>query len=1261
MANLVEKVKEEAEVKAQLYGQTTVVAFRKDKDVAVLECNAVGDSNSTLKVMQSLKREVIYKDGKSNLVPLVQLSSSQSKRLAGDDIVKLDVNSSDESNAEFYRLLADAGYGAISPEIAIKADSWLAQWIGSMFDAPLDFKAYVSGVLNANSFSDFSKKDVKIYIADFKKVGITIIRDGKRFQIRKNEEGVSDVFGGQDGSALFAGPDAKTMQFRLMTLHGVKTTKRSKDGFVDSQKNMYAKGLAALSYLSSVEDNNLVFDSKKPIDHNVIVLDVNSVKGLFATEVIKKHVTDAFVYELTPKGKDTEDKKVFCEITKINSNAKTSGTYQWASVMHPDGLEMDRVRSMMPKNIVETELTPSQKQVFATASELNPNLNSQVLSGKANRNQVLSYIVSYLPKMRTRKCVMVCVPKQKNGFDAKSFTVKSDDGSVEENFICLQAGQIADIMIDKAEFVVGRNPMLTPAGVKILVNNVNTYYREIYNLEENVNSIFTDVDCKDLQADDDGDDNAVDPNPLLVAIVKRHQKWVSRSIFSLGVNIENDKKNRIVSNGFTIQKIVEILRHSKGGAPEDRKQQKREAYLYANNSIAGVEQAVVGLSSDTSVNILSQVHWVKWHGEDGNQIVQMAEGLLKDSNGKGLFNVVYENARKTFSNNEKPYIWIPRDLKSLRLLLLYYVSVWFTQTAIDWKKRAYRVLCALYLVNGLKPGTSLVDLYNKVEAAPVLVEKINNSTENNFIHAFQNARWSEMTESVSIEGSKIDLLYKVVCANYNGHMVVDVLGGLIGSQQPVTPANLDIILGNNHRQLLQPETDLFWDVKTVNQVFTALTKAFGGNPDRSWKSLAKNAFAITDDSDAKVEVMIDTAVGTYQKLHENVNDQCLMGMMLGKTLEANKIPDLVHGYNSLTELHRSHKEWLLNQSAEFREWVNHLTITLQGVHNTTNVENVMDINLNVKSFQNFLRLNDLKFDRNLILALAGVNASRLDQLAEKQSIIQTMFEYAEIIDNAEEKYLMDVEDAIMNLLDQCAFNTLANFCYKKWVAKGSKVELQLDSEFQKPANMSFSTWFLSGWKTGTFKKVNDLCGNVEDFVKEYPEAFVENLWNQLENDQWVNQVLAWVDAQMIADPKSDFAVKVRNVIVANIARTLRTLDYWKVSKDFLSIRTNAKSWREKSGLPVDGELFDRFKSHTNPYQLVEKLILEKGWTPNDVNMHQNLIRPILEKGLSFQSKNGFGSYFSWQKVKSWTMSGSKDVITVHELALGVCGTFRPKQ
>ena len=143
MANLVEKVKEEAEVKAQLYGQTTVVAFRKDKDVAVLECNAVGDSNSTLKVMQSLKREVIYKDGKSNLVPLVQLSSSQSKRLAGDDIVKLDVNSSDESNAEFYRLLADAGYGAISPEIAIKADSWLAQWIGSMFDAPLDFKAYV--------------------------------------------------------------------------------------------------------------------------------------------------------------------------------------------------------------------------------------------------------------------------------------------------------------------------------------------------------------------------------------------------------------------------------------------------------------------------------------------------------------------------------------------------------------------------------------------------------------------------------------------------------------------------------------------------------------------------------------------------------------------------------------------------------------------------------------------------------------------------------------------------------------------------------------------------------------------------------------------------------------------------------------------------------------------------------------------------------------------------------------------------------------
>jgi hypothetical protein len=589
--------------------------------------------------------------------------------------------------------------------------------------------------------------------------------------------------------------------------------------------------------------------------------------------------------------------------------------------------------------------------------------------------------------------------------------------------------------------------------------------------------------------------------------------------------------------------------------------------------------------------------------------------------------------------------------------LLYYVSVWFTQTAIDWKKRAYRVLCVLYLVNGLNPGSSLIDLYNKVGAKPILVDKISTSTEAEFVHAFQNAYWNEFAEGVNIEAAKTDMLHKVICKNYNGHMVLDVLGGLIGSQQPVTPDNLNNIIGP-HSRLLQPESDLFWDVKSVNQVFSAFIHAFGGNPNRDWKSIAKNAFAISDASDSSVDVMTDSAIAIYARLHDDVNDQCLLGMMLGKTLELDKIPSLVKGYNSFTQLNKDHAAWLANQTQEFKEWVNHLTITLQGVHNTTNVENVMDVNVNVKSFQNFLRLNDLKFDRNLILALSGINASRLDQIAEKQAVIQTMLEYAEIVDDAGKKYLMDVEDAMMNILDEVAFNTFSNFCYKKWVEKGRKVELQVN-EFQKPQNMSFSTWFMSGWKTGVFKKVNDLCGSVEDFVKEYPDMFVAELWSRLRSDQWINQLLAWVDAEVTIN-ENKYAIDVRNVILSNIARTLRTLDYWKVSKDFLSIRTNAKSWREKSGLPVDGEFFNRFKSHTNPYQLVEKLILEKGWTPNDVNMHQTLFRPILEKNLSFKTKDGFGSYFSWQEIKSWTMTGTKEIYSVHELATGICGSFSSK-
>lgn len=1256
MTELLEKVKKEALDNVSKYSQVTSVAFRPATmdQAASLEIAAKGESFSTLKVLSDLKRFRKYDDGNERLVPIAQIGSLTAERFISDDVAKLDVDSGEAKNSEFYRLLADAEYGAISPEIAIRRGSFVADWIDTMFDAPLDFKAYVSGFLNANAYSDFSRSQIQFYIADFTKVNIVVVRNGKRFSLRKNNEKVTNVFGGQDGSALFAGPDSKTIQFRLASFHGA-TVSSSNQSSTPKGKNLFGKGLLAKSHLSSVEEGCLVFDKTKPSKNNIVVLDINSVKGLWATEIKKLVSGSSTVFRIIPQGRDEEDKVVFTEITKISKTSKTSATYQWASVCHPDGLLMDLVTRLMPKDVVQSELSPSQENIMGLIGSVATDLNSTVLTGRANKNQVLSFMCSYLPKMRTRKCIMVGIAKGPQGKKVEQFTVTAEDGSVEV-FEVLNQGQILDIM-DRKKFVVGRNPMLTPAGICVLENNKGSYFGEIYDIEEDVVSVFTDIDCKNLQADDDGDDNACDPNELLVSIMERHALWVKRSIFALGVNIENDKKGRIVEKNWTIDRIVSTLEHSTYHEKFVRDEQKRVAIDFINNYICGVEQPVVGLSSDTSVNILSQIKWVKWSGEENN-VVKQANTLLReykeDENGnlvkgKGLYNKLLGVAGSTFKNNEKPYVWVPADLCSLRLLLLYYVSVWFCQTAIDWKKRAYRVISVLFLADSQNCG--LRD-YAKLSPNEVLVKKMEEA-RGCLVHKMEEARWTSSESEQKPDDAKEILINNLVKKNQNQILICDLLGGLIGSQVAVTNENIKAVTGLDINCFLQPEDQLFWNVKWVNMMFSALTRAFGANPDRSWKSLAKNAFACTDEGDSTVAFMISEAEDVYGNLARNVNDQCLLGMMLRKTISANKIPNLVKAYNSITELNKGWQYWLNNQTDLYKEWVKHLTMSMTHVYNNTNVENVLEVNVNVKAFQNFLRINNLEFNNELILGLCGINGTRRDQQADKQSMIQTMLEYAELIDDREKKELMDIEDFIMNVLDDVAFQSYAKVSYDQWVKLGKKAELTV-AEFQtKNKNMSYSTWFMAGWKNGVFKRCNDLNADLKSFISDFRKEFESKLWKTLEGNESLNRMLEWANNE-----KTSHSNQMVDVIISNISRTLRTLDYWYVSKDFKSIRTNSENWRKRKGLEIGGAKFDRFKSSTNSYQLVEKLILQKGWTPADINFHFTLMRPVIEKRLTFVTKdNQYGSYFSWKEIKSWTLTGTADKMTMHQLATGVCGTF----
>lgn len=657
--------------KSGSYRMATVLRARSSS----LEVKTQGNQDSVLSVLGNITREVTYSDSKGKVtkaaVPFVSLSSD-SKRRSSDDVIQLDLEAQAD-NTSTYRLLGNANYTALSDGIAVRSDSYLAGWIESMFNTPLNYKAYIAHMLNAMCYRNLSDEKVKVFVCDFSQVNIKLPHaDGSGIaNIGRNK------FGGQDGSGLIAGPDAKTMQFRLASLFGVgfKLAGEGDDPIREFTENVFTKGLLAKSHLSRVEGDALVFDKANPIDENVVILDVGNFKGLIADKVIKGAaktlLNQGKVIEMKFRSNPTgSSNKLFVEVTKVSSTATTSASYQWSAVMQLPNIDLNDMKEISPEAISNQQLSDLQKKVLNVVKEevsQDDRISAKVLSGNANRNQVLSYVLAYLPKVTTRKCVMVNACDDAAGYTG------------------LAEGQIIDTRKDE-KFVVGRNPMLTPAGLLVLKNEKNSWLEQIYDLSENVYTIFTAEDCKKIQGDDDGDDNGCDPNPILVDLVEEHQRWVRKSIFANGVSIENDKKARVSEEPKTLKQIADLLKIVRGNT------NKVSAKAYCDNSIAGVEQAAVGLCSDIAVNIFAQVKWTRWNGKPSpnDPVIARSKILFQ----KDLFGELLNQQ----PDNEK-WIWIPNGLESLKMLMLYFLVVWMTQTSIDWKKRSYIILCVLYFLD----------------------------------------------------------------------------------------------------------------------------------------------------------------------------------------------------------------------------------------------------------------------------------------------------------------------------------------------------------------------------------------------------------------------------------------------------------------------------------------------------------------------------------------------------------------------------------
>lgn len=1170
---------EESKAKAKAYNFVSSVLYSKggSKNPATFEVKGTGTSTSVAGVLSACKRTRVLPDGSKIEVPLCTLSSS-SNRWTADDLVKVQAT---EYTVHLARLLADAGYAPLSEEIAVRQDSWLASWLRTLFSRPLEYKAYIAAFLNAMVFDKCQMPT--IFICDFSKVKINVVDNGVSYSL-------GSVLGGPDGSCLLSN-DLGSKQYRLLSFHGMAWYPFGKpeEYQVNRSYNLFAKGFAAKSFLSEIGEDFLSFDKSSPTVRNTIVLDVNSVKGLFADEVAKLQFKSGKVFELKPcfESDRNEERGIFVEITKMSTEASTSTTYQWTSVMQVPGYQ---AKDLWPKIPSPVKMGDNGNMVKDILDGLAEGLNHGVLSGCANRKQVLSYLLAYLPKVRTKKCIM-----------------SSFYGDVTVNnrtFEGLKVGRICLPVVNSNTVVSGRNPMLTPAGVILLQNQENCLLRNIYNLSENISAIWAVENCAAMQADDDGDDVAVSEEAVLLELGKLHQEWVNHSLFAEGVEIENDKKGRIVESPHDMPAIVSQLNHSKGDK-HARDSDKKRALTYFNNAVKGPEQPMVGLSSDIGVNLLSQISWQAWRGEK----TELAAAANK------AFSNAFERVQL-----KRGMCYIPKDLKSLKLLQLYFCNVWICQTSIDWKKRAYRLIHSMAMMDVVDQKGKLLEAFDSGwdKEVPDISSwyPLADSTE---VEALCN-RWLKYTK----EKYKDVVRYRF-----------EALGSFIGSKNAVTIPNLEAAFGKMH---LQPMEELFWDIKILNPILTIATIAAGGNPSRQWKGFAKEAFQGYTWDEVEAEYLTKNA---------ECGNFCLLGKLLDKTLRTNSLKKLYEAYTSPERLIKAHKAQLSIADENWREWAKHLEISLTISKNSTQVENKIGNEINLKAFQNFLRLNKLNFDKHLILAIAGI-----------PDITETLYEFAALMDNSDQRLMVSLEDLVMDILDNHSFATFKKVAGEAWQLWDQKPEAP-----SFDAKLGFAAFFSSSWKNSNFKKINRLIlekMNLKDFCTRYQALFIEGLTSALESNERVGRLLAWLNAPSINEDQLNLKLEAVKVIQSNIARTLRTIEFWGVAKSWDTLKTNSASYRKGLNQVNKGN-FTRYPTTTNPFQLVEKLILEKGWMPNDIVLQLSLLRPIEELTFCFDDKEGRqvkGSYaYLGNEIRSYSCTGSMQPVHIYDLVKGVVGYF----
>lgn len=1156
-----------------------------------VEVYGSGSSETALNVLAEETFSVKTDNGGSRKVPMIETKGSE------PDVVNITPLEGFDPSPELFKVLAHTGYAAISDTLAVSAkksltpdaqkenvakmfrlkdQEWnLGVWLVNLFKDPVSLKAYLSHSLGAAVYRNWNRDcttSKEVYIADFSKVNC---RSGK-------QEG--PFLRGTDGMNISSGPDAKVEQIRYVTLWGVDIEKQNYDF------NFFAKGLLSPTYLSKIEGNTLVFDKEgaKQLNKNLVVLDIANVKSDSKDE-LKKLVKEHGIIKVDPRSPVDTICDFLWSVTKISEDERSSVTYQHVNNMFVSDPKLlkDLLGSYLPPRLQSSKKGFNVENTIAAALGTAfgvDNLNADLLAGNRSAKRILSDIAAYLPSIKMRKCIM------------SSLLTKGQAVALDKN---------GDPMV---RFVFMRNPCLLPNSLKVLHGVRHELIQNIFNLDDFGKElvIISPEDASDAQADDDGDSVGCDPNPKLIALIEEHQRFVDNSILRYAPKIELAKEARIsyqATNcvGTTLSNIIN----------------NRD---YVNLCVLQPEQPLVGWGSDMAVNLIRSVNW-KWVTSSS----QVPEELMKMKNVVKVVNEVFSIAK---SNDPSVGLWVPANEADVQRYCSWLCLVFITQTAIDWKKRMYKLMSLFvlgfsYIVNQngkFEPSNQRWNLKSTNEKQDIELN-CNSPLTKQFDEKFElGGRYIIETDTSKAQD--------VVGGNV-------ILARYLMSDNAWSFAAFSELFDEKFVNSTWENIGL-WSIVSLGVVGTTLSRGI----DLDWKRLAKSGLKVTRDV-SREDILL-----AFQKMYNTCGDNCVVKHLLSKSLQGSYLKpsvlsEYIAAYNSVHQLIENW-ETVMDSDPEFKAENKQLLLNMSRV----NLGSRKSMDLTGRRVATWVEKANIDLQKSenfkYFLLLAGEGG--IEDLAVRHLITELALQI-----NPEERLKKKIEQDAMNALDNWIW-VIWKYAFKKMTTRTLKDVTGINIEKPTVDNLLLlkkrnenghspiyacvkelnkfdntaqpKTIFIQLVECcllgdfGTNRKLVNFIKNDPSYVSDYQKHKSLSLSHHLEA---VFNDIQRVDNAVL---KKDLV----SIVVSNIARTLRSVN--ALSLLGTSEDRTKDMWHDDGPRTAKDQAtrqMSMFSSSDSLPTAIEKLILSKGYVPAQVAFQKKVVRGIYAWSQIYVERFNFGN------------------------------------